>query len=301
MAFLVLGILILIIGFFLTRANDPVRRIGRPMMAGGIALAILGFITSCFVEIDAGRIGIKVLFGRVQSDVLYSGLHIVNPLVEVAKADARTQNYTMSAIHDEGNKGGDDAIRVLSADGLEVVIDLTVLYRIVPLEAPRLLREVGLDYQDKIVRPITRTKIRDNAVYYDAVSLYSSKRDEFQLRISKTIEDEFRKRGLLVENILVRNIALPATVKGSIEQKIQAEQEAQKMQFVLQKERQEADRKRVEAQGIADYQKIVNENLTDKQLQYEQIKAMRELAGSDNAKMIIMGGRGGTPVILDAK
>ncbi len=302
MAFLILGIIIFIAGSILSRVNDAVRRIGRPVMAGGIALAVIGLIASAVVQIDAGEIGIKTIFGRVQPDVLPSGLHFINPFVNVTKADARTQNYTMSAVHDEGKTRGDDAIRVLSADGLEVVIDLTVLYRIVPAEAPRLLRETGLDYEDKIVRPITRTKIRDNAVYYDAVSLYSSKRDEFQVRISKTIEDEFRKRGLLVENILVRNITLPATVKSSIEQKIQAEQEAQKMQFVLQKERQEADRKRVEAQGIADYQKIVNENLTDKQLQYEQIKAMRELAASDNAKMIIMGGKGsGTPVILDAK
>jgi regulator of protease activity HflC (stomatin/prohibitin superfamily) len=107
-------------------------------------------------------------------------------------------------------------------------------------------------------------------------------------------------RGLFLENLLVRNITLPATVKSSIEQKIQAEQEAQKMQFVLQKERQEAERKRVEAQGISDYQRIISESLTDKQLQYEQIKASIELAKSQNAKIIMMG-RGNTPVILDAK
>ena len=300
MAFLVLGIIILIAGSILSKVNDAIRRFGRPVMAAGLALAALGIIISSFVQIDAGEIGIKTLFGRVQPDVLYSGLHIINPLVEVTKADARTQNYTMSAVHDEGKTRGDDAIRVLSADGLEVVFDLTVLYRIVPADAPRLLRETGLDYEDKIVRPLARTKIRDNAVYYDAVSLYSTKRDEFQDRITKTIEAEFHKRGLLLENILVRNITLPEAVRASIEQKIQAEQDAQKMQFVLQKERQEADRKRVEAQGISDYQKIVNENLTDKQLQYEQIKVMRDLAASNNAKMIIMG-KGNSPVILDAK
>jgi len=300
MAFIILGILIFIAGSALSRINDAVRRFGRPVMAAGIALAAIGAVTAAIVQVDAGQIGIKVLFGRVQSDVLYSGLHFINPLVEVTKADVRTQNYTMTGMHDEGKQQADDAMHVLTADGLEVVIDLTVLYRLLPVEAPRLLRETGLDYENKIVRPLTRTRIRDNAVYYDAVSLYSSKRDEFQERISKTIEADFNKRGLLLENILVRNITLPAPVKATIEQKIQAEQEAQKMQFILQKERQEADRKRVEAQGIADYQKIVNENLTDKQLQYEQIKAMRELAASDNAKMIIMG-KGNTPVILDAK
>jgi regulator of protease activity HflC (stomatin/prohibitin superfamily) len=174
------------------------------------------------------------------------------------------------------------------------------LYRVVPTEAPRLVRETGVDYEDKIVRPIARTRIRDNAVYYEAIALYSTRRDEFQGRIFKVIESDFRKRGLLLENLLVRNITLPATVRGSIEQKIQAEQEAQKMQFVLQKERQEAERKRVEAQGIADYQRIISESLTDRQLQYEQIKATMELAKSQNAKIIMMG-RGNTPVILDAK
>jgi regulator of protease activity HflC (stomatin/prohibitin superfamily) len=236
----------------------------------------------------------------VQPEVLTSGLNLVNPLYEVEHMDVRTQNYTMSGVHDEGKVTGDDAIRALTADGLEVVIDLTVLYRVTPSEAPRLIREVGSDYQDKIVRPISRTKIRDNAVYYDAVSLYSTKRDEFQDRIFKSIDNEFKRRGLFLENLLVRNITLPATVKSSIEQKIQAEQEAQKMQFVLQKERQEADRKRVEAQGIADYQRIISESLSEKLLQYEQIKAMKELSLSQNAKVIMSGGKG-TPVILDAK
>jgi len=300
MALIILGILIFVAGTVLSRINDPVHRFGRTAMAAGIALSLIGILVASIVQINAGEIGIKSLFGKVQSDVLYSGLHVINPFVEVTKADARTQNYTMSAVHDEGKTHGDDAIRVLSADGLEVVIDLTVLYKVVPVDAPMLLSQTGLDYEDKIVRPLARTKIRDNAVYYDAVSLYSTKRDEFQDRITKSIESEFHKRGLLLENILVRNITLPAPVKASIEQKIQAEQDAQKMQFVLQKERQEADRKRVEAQGISDYQKIVNENLTDKQLQYEQIKAMKELAASDNAKMIIMG-KGGSPVILDTK
>jgi regulator of protease activity HflC (stomatin/prohibitin superfamily) len=153
---------------------------------------------------------------------------------------------------------------------------------------------------DKIVRPITRTRIRDNAVYYEAIALYSTKRDEFQNRIFKSIESDFSRRGLLLENLLVRNITLPQSVRTTIEQKINAEQEAQKMQFILQKERQEAERKRVEAQGIADYQRVISQSLTDRQLQYEQIKAQLELAKSTNAKIIIMG-KGNTPVILDGK
>jgi regulator of protease activity HflC (stomatin/prohibitin superfamily) len=298
MFLLVIGVVLLLVSFFL-RSLPHLRqpaKIGRYL---AIAFVILGVITSSFVQIDAGQVGVKKLFGKIQPTVLNSGLNFVNPLLEIERLDVRTLNYTMSGINDEGHKSGDDAIRVLTADGLEVTIDLTVLYRVNPTEAPRLVRETGVDYENKIVRPIARTRIRDNAVYYDAIALYSTKRDEFQNRIFKGIESDFNKRGLLLENLLVRNITLPAAVKGTIEQKIQAEQEAQKMQFVLQKERQEAERKRVEAQGIADYQRIISESLTDRQLQYEQIKASMELAKSQNAKIIMMG-RGNTPVILDA-
>ena len=167
--------------------------------------------------------------------------------------------------------------------------------------APKLLQQTGIDYEDKIVRPITRTRIRDNAVYYDAISLFSSKRDEFQQRIYKSIERDFNSRGLLLENLLVRNITLPESVGQTIEQKINAEQDAQKMQFVLQKEQQEAQRKRIEAQGIADYQTIISQSLTDKQLQYESIKAQLAIAQSPNTKIIIMGKGGNQPVILDTQ
>jgi regulator of protease activity HflC (stomatin/prohibitin superfamily) len=203
-------------------------------------------------------------------------------------------------VHDEGAQSGDDAIRVLTADGLEVTIDLSVLYRVVANDAPKLLQQTGNNYEDKIVRPVTRTRIRDNAVYYDAVSLYSTKRDEFQQRIYNSIEKDFKFRGLLLENLLVRNITLPQSVKQSIEQKINAEQDAQKMRFVLQKEQQEAERKRIEAQGIADYQRIISESLTDKQLQYESIKAQLEIAKSPNTKIIVMG-KGNMPLIMDTQ
>jgi regulator of protease activity HflC (stomatin/prohibitin superfamily) len=300
MGFIILGVVLLVVGRVISKINDRISIFGKPAMGLGVILVLVGVLVASVIQIDAGHVGVKKLFGNVQPDVLYSGLHMIDPLVDVESIETRTQNYTMSGVHNEGDKVGDDAIRVLSADGLEVTIDLTVLYRVVPESAPSLFKEIGLDYKDKIVRPISRTKIRDNAVYYDAVSLYSTKRDEFQAHIYKAIDDEFKKRGLLLENLLVRNITLPTSVKNAIESKINAEQDAQKMQFVLQKERQEADRKRVEAQGIADYQHIISESLTDKQLQYEQIKAMKELALSGNAKVVIMG-KSNSPMILDAK
>jgi regulator of protease activity HflC (stomatin/prohibitin superfamily) len=298
MLFIILGILVLIIAIAV-RSVPSVSGLSRTGIMVAIGFILLGILINSFVQIDAGHVGVTKLFGKVQPTVLNSGLHVINPLYEVERLDVRTQNYTMSGVNDEGHQSGDDAIRVLTADGLEVTIDLSVLYHVMSSEAPRIIRETGANYEDKIIRPVSRTKIRDNAVYYEAVALYSTKRDEFQARIFKTIDDEFKKRGLVLENLLVRNITLPNAVKGSIEQKIQAEQDAQKMQFVLQKEKQEADRKRVEAQGIADYQRIISESLTDKQLQYEQIKATMEIAKSQNAKVIMMGK--GTPVILDTK
>ncbi|MEP7259072.1 MAG: prohibitin family protein, partial [Flavitalea sp.] len=253
MLLLILGFIIIIAGSAISRSDEKLKRFSGVARVIGSVIMLIGILVSCIIQIDAGQVGVKKLFGKVQKDVLGSGLHFISPLLEVEKLDIKTQNYTMSGIQDEGLKTGDDAIRVLTADGLEVTIDLSVLYRLITNDAPMLLQETGADYENKIVRPITRTRIRDNAVYYDAVALYSTKRDEFQQRIFKNIETDFKKRGLLLENLLVRNITLPQSVRATIEQKINAEQDAQKMQFVLQKEKQEAERKRVEAQGIADY------------------------------------------------
>ncbi len=297
---IIIGVILLIASFTSNNPNNPLYKLVQPFKIFGVILILLGIVSSAFKQIDAGKVGVTSLYGSVQPSVLESGLHLINPLLDVTDFDIQTQNYTMSAIHSEGAQEGDDAIRVLSNDGLEVVIDLTVLYRISPESAPKIFKQIGVNYTDKIVRPVTRTRIRDNAVYYDAVALYSTKRNEFQQRIFKTIEVDFRQRGLILEQLLIRNINLPSSVKASIESKINAEQDAQKMTFVLQKEKQEAERKRVEAQGIADYQRIISMGLTDKQLQYEQIKAQKELAASPNSKMIFMNGKS-APVILSDK
>jgi regulator of protease activity HflC (stomatin/prohibitin superfamily) len=300
MILIILGLIILVVSLFVNKQREEFQKLAKGIRFAGLAIIVVGFLTSCIKQIDAGQIGVKSLFGKIDNDILNSGLNLVNPLVEVKTVDIKTLNYTMSGVHDEGDKEGDDAIRVLTADGLEVIIDLTVLYRVTSDQAPRLIRETGLDYRDKIVRPLTRTKIRDNAVYFTAIDLYSTKRDLFQGRIFKSIDEDFKKRGLILEQLLVRNITLPQNVKTSIEEKIKAEQEAQKMEFVLQKEKQEAERKRVEAQGIADYQKIISAGLGDKQLQYEQIQVMKALVTSPNSKVIVLG-KGNTPVILDTK
>lgn len=300
MFLIIIGFLVLVASVIALKDNPALAKFKPIARIVGVVFILLGIITASVKQVEPGEVGVKVLFGSIQNDVLPSGLHFINPLLDIKMIDIKTQNYTMSGINDEGNKVGDDAIKVLTSDGLEVTIDLTVLYRVVSSDAPKLLRETGNDFRDKIVRPITRTKIRDNAVYYQAIDLFGNKRDEFQQRIYKSIETDFKGRGLMLEQLLVRNITLPNSVKSAIESKINAEQDAKKMEFVLQKERQEAERKRVEAQGIADYQRIINTGLTSQQLQYEQIKAMKELALSANAKVIVMG-KGNSPIIIDSK
>jgi len=300
MVVIILGIIVFFAGTVLKRSPQPSSRFGSILSVAGAVIVIAGVVSSAFKVIDPGMVGVQVLFGKVQDKPLESGLHAINPLVDITEFDTRTQNYTMSGTHNEGDVQGDDAIRVLSSDGLEVTIDLSVLYNVMPDRAPFIMQNIGIDFKDKIVRPVTRTALRDNAVAYQAVDLYSIKRQEFQNKINSTISKNFEANGLKVQQILIRNVSLPPSVKASIESKINAEQEAQKMQFVLQKERQEADRKRVEAQGIADYQQILSTGLSDKQLQYESIKAQKEIALSPNTKVIIMGGKG-NPIILSDK
>jgi regulator of protease activity HflC (stomatin/prohibitin superfamily) len=298
MELITIGFMIIVAALFAVKTVPYMRDNKSKVLTAAGLIFLLLIIFASVKQVEPGMVGVKKLFGKVSNNILESGLNVINPLVKVVMFDIRTENYTMSGVHDEGTVRGDDAIRVLSADGLEVIIDLTVLYKVIPSEAPRVLREVGTDYRNVLVRPICRTGIRNNAVYYDAVSLYSTKRDEFQNRIFLAIESNFKERGLMLEQLLVRNITLPESVKAAIESKINAEQEAQKMTFVLQKERQEAERKRVEAQGIADYQKILSSGLSDRLLQYEMIKA---ITNSPNAKLILMTNGKGLPMMVDTK
>jgi regulator of protease activity HflC (stomatin/prohibitin superfamily) len=300
--FLILAVVLFVAALQL--GKSPLPNAGRNAGILKIVAVVVGvgaILSSTLIQINAGQVGVKSMFGKIDDEVLQPGLNVVNPLYQVTEFDTRTQNYTMSLVHDEGEKQGDDAIRVLSKDGLEVILDITILYRVLPERAPAILKTIGIDYTEKIVRPLSRTRTRDVAVYYDAVALFSTSRDEFQAKITKDIERDLKARGIILEELLVRNIQLPAKVKESIEGKITAEQESQKMTFVLSKERQEADRKRVEAQGISDYQRIISQGLTKELLQYESIKAQKDIALSPNAKVIVMDGKSGANLMINDK
>jgi regulator of protease activity HflC (stomatin/prohibitin superfamily) len=143
---IIIGVIFLILSFALkSNASNPLFKFSGTIRNIGILVIVLGIFSSMFKQIDAGKVGVKSLYGSVQPDVLESGLHLINPLLDVTDFDIQTQNYTMSAVHSEGAKEGDDAIRVLSNDGLEVVIDLTVLYRITPADAPKIFKQTGVN------------------------------------------------------------------------------------------------------------------------------------------------------------
>ncbi len=252
-----------------------------------IVLIFVLFILSAIVQIGPGEVGVPILFGSVQENILTSGLNIVNPLVTVEVLDVKTQAYTMSSVNDEGSQTRDDAITTLSSDGLSLKLDLTVWYRVSSSEAPNLIRTIGTDYLDKIVRPAARTAIRDVSVKYVATDIYSSKRDDFVTDITKNLENSFQGRGIILEKVLLRNVELPDKVRAAIDEKISAEQRAQQMVYVLQKEKQEAERKRVEAEGIAQAQRIISNTINPQYLQWKYIEALKEMITSQNHTIVV--------------
>jgi regulator of protease activity HflC (stomatin/prohibitin superfamily) len=250
----------------------------------GIGFSVL---YSSIIQIGPGEVGVPILFGNVQENTLKSGLNFINPLVTVEKLDIKTQAYTMSGVKDEGALKGDDAIVTLSSDGLSLRLDVTIWFRLGEAQAPNLLRTIGTDYVEKIVRPATRTALRDVSVMFTATDIYSAKRDDFQSEITKNLEKAFDGRGIVLERILLRNVELPQKVKEAIDEKISSEQRAQQMVYVLQKEKQEAERKRVEAEGIAQAQKIISNTISAQYLQWKYIEALKEIVNSKNNTILI--------------
>jgi regulator of protease activity HflC (stomatin/prohibitin superfamily) len=289
--FLILAIIVLTSLKKTNAANVALARTFGILRNIGYIAIVVAIIFSAIVQIGPGQVGVQVLFGSVQDGVLHSGLNFINPLVSIEKMDVKTQAYTMSSAQDEGQVKGDDAIVSLSADGLTIRLDVTVWYRLNDADAPQVYRSIGTDYVEKIVRPAIRTAIRDISVDYSATDIYSVKREEFVKNVTKNLENAFNGRGVVLERVLLRNVELPEKVRTAIDEKIAAEQKAQQMVYVLQKEKQEAERKRIEAQGVADYNKIVSQSITEQTLQMKGIEATLELSKSSNSKMVIMNGK----------
>jgi len=283
-----------------TRGGFDIGGSGMPAMpnfprAGSRILTIAALVVVFFLllasvtSIPTGNVGVLTLFGRVTGEALPEGIHLVNPLKSVQKLSVQTQSVKESA-------------NVPSNEGLILALDTSLLFRLDKSKAAFVYQTVGDNYAEKIVEPTLRAAIRAATSAHTANALYTNARELVQQQIQDELTSQLSPRGVIVENVLLRDVQLPAMLKGSIEAKQQAEQDALRMSFILQKEKQEAERKRIEAQGIADFQKIVATGISPQLLEWKGIEATEKLAVSANAKVVIIGNpKNGLPLVLEPK
>ena len=287
MGFLV--ILIIIVLLILASKYFPKFVIDRKTLIiwGGVFLVIV-ILASTVRVVQPGTVGVQVLFGNVYKKVLSNGLHFVFPFVEVHRMDVRVQDYTMSVAQEEGVRKGDDGITSLTRDGLQINLDITVWYQLKNDKAAEVYQNIGKDYVEKIVRPAIRTAIRNATVLYNVTEIYSAKREDLTNVIFAELEKNLASKGIICDKVLLRNIDLPQKVKNAIDEKIAAEQDAQKMVYVLEKEQREKERKLIEAEGIAVSQKKISESLNKQYLQWYYIQNLKDVLNSNNTKVVIM-------------
>jgi len=265
----------------------------RPI-AGASALAAVVFgvlaLLECFTQVPAGHVGVIDFFGVVSDQTLRAGISPVNPMASVVKYSIQTQEHK-------------ETMQVLSREGLTIGLEVSVLYRLNPDSAARVYKTVsGGDYETIILIPQFRSICRAVTASFQASALYSTERERLGASIQEELGKAVAPRGVTVETTPIRNVALPSQLTEAIEQKQRADQESQRMEFILTKEKQEADRKRIEAKGIADFQAIVAAGISDQLLRWKGIEATEKLAASANTKVIVVGaGKDGLPVILDTK
>jgi regulator of protease activity HflC (stomatin/prohibitin superfamily) len=260
------------------------RHIARIVLVAIVLILLL--VGNPITVIPAGHVGVKDLFGRVSSNVLSPGVRIVLPFTRVIKMSIKTQDVKETA-------------EVPSKEGLIMDLEGSLLYRLDPEKADDIYRTIGKNYQEIAVAPQIRSAIREITASYEAKVLYSAERE----RISRETLELFKKlagdRGIIAEAVLLRKIGLPDVVANAIQEKLRREQESEQMKFVLQKELQEAERKRIEAQGIADFQRIVAAGISPALLEWKGIEATEKLAMSQNSKVVVIGsGKNGLPIIL---
>ncbi len=251
-----------------------------------LILFVLLIIGGPIKVVPAGHVGVKDLFGRVSPNVLPAGVHVVFPFTRVIKMNIQTLEVM-------------ETTEVPSKEGLMMELEGSLLYRLDPTKAAEMYRTVGRNYQTVVVHPQIRSAIREITASYDAKALYSAQREQIARETFELFAKMASGRGIIAEAVLLRKIGLPPIVANAIQEKLKREQEAEQMKFVLQKESQEAERKRIEAQGIADYQKIVALGLSPQILEWKGIEATEKLATSPNAKVVIVGNpKSGLPIII---
>lgn len=263
----------------------------RPHGLGAVLIFVVALILlyAAVAYVPAGHVGVLTLFGRVTGDVLPEGTHLVNPFKANNVMSIRTQELKETA-------------SVPSDEGLVMTLDTSLLFRLNPEKAAEVFQKIGPNFVDVVVEPTLRASIRAVTATHSANALYTGGREQVAQQIYNELANQLGSRGIEVQNILLRDIQLPAMLKTSIEAKQQAEQEALRMAFVLQKEKQEADRKRIEAQGIRDFQQTVSQGISQQLLEWKGIEATERLANSGNSKVVLIGNtKNGLPLILEPK
>src|SRR3982075_2538579 len=251
-----------------------------------VGLLVVIFLFSAIARVDSGAVGVLTLFGRVTGEALPEGIHLINPLKTNHELSIRTQEIKESA-------------SVPSSEGLVMNLDTSLIYHLNPEKAAEVYQKIGPNYMAVLVEPNLRAAIREATASHTANALYTGEREMVARQIHDQLTDKLGQRGVLVESVLLRDIQLPATLKSSIESKQQAEQEALAMNFRLQKETQEAQRKRMQAAGVRDFQQIVAQGITPSLLEWKGIEATENLAKSANSKVVVIGNnKNGLPLIL---
>lgn len=236
--------------------------------------------------VPPAHIGIPVTFGHVGSRPLPAGLHILNPVVSVVTMNLKTQLLYSENI-------------VPTQEGLNVELDVSLLYHVDLSKVTEIFLQLGEAYEETLILPELQSAVRGLTSEVSAKALYTSGRMDIHDKLKKELEEKLTPRGIVLEDVLLKGIKLPKQLTDAIELKAQAEQESARMEFVLSKERQEADRKKVEASGISAFQKIVSEGISSQLLQWKGIEATEKLANSKNAKIVVMGNtKDSLPVLL---
>ncbi|MBI1803230.1 MAG: prohibitin family protein [Ignavibacteriae bacterium] len=270
-------------------SQDTTSRAGAAVSGAVTLIAGLLALSQCFTVIPAGHIGVVDFFGTVQEITLKSGINFVNPLAEIIKMSIQTQEIK-------------ETMDSPSKEGLTTQIEVSVLFHLNPDRAAEVYKTVGQNYSPVILEPQFRSVCRSVTALYEAKALYTSERGMLESLIFDDLKKVVEPRGVTIESTPMRRVGLPAGLSAAIEEKLRMEQESQRMQFVLTKERQEADRKRIEAQGISDFQKIVTLGISENLLRWKGIEATLKIAESNNTKVVIVGsGKSGLPIILDTK
>lgn len=241
-------------------------------------LALLPVLLMNCTVVRQGEVGVKRTLGKFKDQPYDEGLKVFNPFTStIVKVSTQTNNLEVE-------------LNIPSREGLNIRSEVSILYNVIPKDAPRLLREIGPGFERNIILPVFRSAVADVSSRFFAKDMHTGERSTIEAEIRDQMMTLLDGKGITIEAVLLKSIQLPASLARAIEAKLEAEQQAQRMEFVLQEARQEAERKKIEAEGVRDAQSIISEGLNPNILQFKSIEAFLELAKSPNAKIIISDG-----------